>query len=100
MTTYLDHFSKSGNMDACTHCEAASNIMEDVIVLVLSRKPGKKIQIGSDITITVLEGRGNKIRIGIEAPEDVPILRAELSDFLERSSFESFEGRCPMQSGV
>ena len=68
-------------------------------MLVLSRKPGEKIHIGSDITITVIEGRGNKIRIGIEAPEDVPILRAELNDFLEPSSFESFEGRCPVQSG-
>ena len=74
--------------------------MEDVIMLVLSRKPGEKIQIGSDITITVIEGRGNKIRIGIEAPEDVPILRAELNDFLEPSEFESAEGRCPVQSRV
>jgi carbon storage regulator len=100
MTTYLDPFPKPGNMDVCTHRKAASNIMEDFIMLVLSRKPGEKIQIGSDITITVIEGRGNKIRIGIEAPEDVPILRAELNDFLESPSFESFEGRCPVQSGV
>ena len=62
-------------------------------MLVLGRKLGEKIHIGSDITITVLEGRGNKIRIGIEAPEDVAILRAELNDFLERPDSESSGGR-------
>ena len=47
-------------------------------MLVLTRKPGEKIHVGSDITITVLEIKGNKIRIGIEAPDDVTVLRAEL----------------------
>ena len=36
-------------------------------MLVLSRKPGEKIHIGSNITITVLEIKGTKIRIGIDA---------------------------------
>ena len=47
-------------------------------MLVLTRKPGEKIHIGSGITITVVEVKGNKIRLGIDAPEDVPIFRAEL----------------------
>jgi carbon storage regulator len=51
-------------------------------MLVLSRKPGEKINIGSGITITVVEVRGNKIRLGIDAPENVPIFRAELNDLL------------------
>ena len=50
-------------------------------MLVLTRKPGEKICIGSGITITVVGVQGNKIRLGIDAPEDVPILRAELNDF-------------------
>ena len=50
-------------------------------MLVLTRKPGEKIHIGSGITITVVEVRGNKIRLGIDAPDDVPIFRAELAKF-------------------
>lgn len=48
-------------------------------MLVLTRKPGEKIHIGSDIIITVLEVKANKIRIGIAAPDDVTVLRAELT---------------------
>jgi carbon storage regulator len=54
-------------------------------MLVLSRKPGEKIRIGSGITITVVGVQGNKIRLGIDAPEDVPILRSELNDFFLES---------------
>ncbi len=67
-------------------------------MLVLSRKSGEKICIGSNITITVLEVRGSKIRIGIEAPEDVAIFRAELNDFLEAANFETSEGQSPTKS--
>jgi carbon storage regulator len=51
---------------------------EDSVMLVLTRKPGERIFIGSGITITVFEVKGTKIRLGIEAPDDVPISRAEL----------------------
>lgn len=51
-------------------------------MLVLSRKPGEKIYIGSGITITVIEVKGNKSRLGIDAPDDVPIVRAELNNFI------------------
>jgi carbon storage regulator CsrA len=48
-------------------------------MLVLSRKPGEKVRIGKDITITILETRGDRARIGIDAPTHVPILRVELT---------------------
>lgn len=51
-------------------------------MLVLSRKPGEKIVLGSEITVTVIEIKGNHVRIGIEAPGDVRILRAELMEAL------------------
>ncbi len=47
-------------------------------MLVLSRKPNQKIQIGSDITITVVKVRGNVIRLGIDAPREMKVIRAEL----------------------
>ena len=47
-------------------------------MLVLTRQPGERIQIGDDIVIEVRDVRGNQIRIGIEAPPEVKVLREEL----------------------
>jgi carbon storage regulator len=47
-------------------------------MLVLSRKLGEKIFIGENICITVVDIDRGKIRLGIEAPRDVPIYRQEL----------------------
>jgi carbon storage regulator len=47
-------------------------------MLVISRKPGEKLFIGDDIVVTVLEVNGNRVRLGIDAPADVPLLRSEL----------------------
>lgn len=47
-------------------------------MLVLSRKPGQSIQIGDDITITITRVGGNQVRLGIDAPMETPIRRAEL----------------------
>lgn len=47
-------------------------------MLVLTRKPGEQIMIGDGIVVTVLEGRGDGVRIGIEAPRGVPIQRREV----------------------
>jgi carbon storage regulator len=48
-------------------------------MLVLSRKVGEKIYIGNDISITVVEVQGNRVKVGIEAPENQRILRGELA---------------------
>ncbi len=48
-------------------------------LLVLSRKPGEKVVIGNSITLTVVEVTGNRVRVGIDAPDQVRILRAELA---------------------
>lgn len=53
-------------------------------MLVLSRKKDEKIQIGDDITITVTEIRGDKVRLGIDAPKDVPIVRHNVPDAIKR----------------
>lgn len=47
-------------------------------MLVLTRHPGEAIFIGDEVTVTVLNVRGNQVRIGISAPEDVVVLREEL----------------------
>ena len=50
-------------------------------MLVLSRRPGESIMIGHDIVVTVLEVRGDVVRVGIKAPRDVDVHREEV--FLE-----------------
>lgn len=54
-------------------------------MLVLSRKRGESIVINSDIIITVIDIRGDKIRIGIQAPENVPVHRKEIYETLVRN---------------
>lgn len=49
-------------------------------MLVLTRKYGQKIMIGDDIVVTVLEARGDAIRVGIEAPAGISVKRAEVYD--------------------
>ncbi|MGL3200542.1 MULTISPECIES: carbon storage regulator CsrA [Curtobacterium] len=47
-------------------------------MLVLTRKVGERILVGDDIVITVLDGRGDGVRIGIDAPRGVKIQREEV----------------------
>lgn len=49
-------------------------------MLVLTRKSGDSIIIGDEITITVIEIKGNSVRLGIKAPLDVRIFRKEIYD--------------------
>ena len=63
-------------------------------MLVLTRKAQEKIRIGDDIVVTVLRTKGNAVRIGIEAPGDVRVLRGEIAfDSDERTNDESTESR-------
>ena len=54
-------------------------------MLVLSRKESQVLRIGADITITVVEIRGGKVRLGIEAPADIPVHRQEIFEAIEAS---------------
>jgi carbon storage regulator len=47
-------------------------------MLVLSRKPGESIVIGGNITVTVIQFNGDRVRLGIEAPKEVPVHRYEI----------------------
>ena len=54
-------------------------------MLVLSRKKNESIVINNDITITVVEIRGDKVRLGVEAPKEVPVHRREVYDAIRRN---------------
>ena len=53
-------------------------------MLVLSRKKDESIVINNDITIVVVEIRGDKVRLGVEAPKDVPVHRREVFEAIAR----------------
>lgn len=58
-------------------------------MLVLSRKKNESIVINDDITIVVVEIRGDKVRLGVEAPKEVPVHRREVYDAIKRSEQEN-----------
>jgi carbon storage regulator len=68
--------------------------MEETTMLVLSRKVGETIQIEGQIKVKILRIDSNRVRVGVEAPDDVRIVRGELGEWLDlpldgHSSFDS-----------
>jgi carbon storage regulator len=55
-------------------------------VLVLTRKLNEALKIGDDVTVTVLSIDGDRIRLGIEAPEEIRIVRKELLEEIEEAN--------------
>ena len=47
-------------------------------MLILSRRPGETLNIGDEVTVTVLEVKGNQVRIGVNAPREVAVHREEI----------------------
>jgi carbon storage regulator len=58
-------------------------------MLVLSRKIGEKVKIGDHIYISILEIESGSVKIGIDAPKDVTILRMELLEQVKKKNIES-----------
>ena len=58
-------------------------------MLVLSRKKNESIVINNDITIVVVEIRGDKVRLGVEAPKEVPVHRREVYDAIKRNEAQA-----------
>lgn len=58
-------------------------------MLVLSRRAGESVVVGDDVTISILEVRGDVVRVGITAPRSVAVHRAELLEQLEKTNREA-----------
>jgi carbon storage regulator len=58
-------------------------------MLVLSRKKNESIVIDDRIKIVVVEIRGDKVRLGVEAPKEVPVHRQEVYDAIKRSAIQA-----------
>jgi carbon storage regulator len=64
-------------------------------MLVLTRKPNQSIMIGDDVEVSVLSVVGDKVRIGIHAPQDIPVFRTEIYVEIQR---EQGDGTRPGQA--
>ncbi len=58
-------------------------------MLILSRKVDEKIKIGEDITITLIEVRGDQVKIGVEAPKNVKVFRQEVFEAIQQENKEA-----------
>ena len=63
-------------------------------MLILSRKINEKIMIGDDISVSIIEIRGDQVRIGVDAPKSVKVFRQEVFDAIRA------ENKAAAQSGV
>jgi len=57
-------------------------------MLVLSRQKDESIMIGDDVEITIVDVRGDKVRLGITAPKEIPVHRREVYEAIQREKGE------------
>jgi len=67
-------------------------------MLILSRKTNEKIKIGNEITISIIEIRGDQVKIGIEAPKDVKVFRQEVFNAIQNENIEAAASKDSLQS--
>lgn len=58
-------------------------------MLILSRYPNQSIQIGDDVKVTIVEVRGDRVRLGIDAPKGVAVDREEIREEIKSLGFDS-----------
>ena len=61
-------------------------------MLVLSRQRDESIMIGDDVEITIVDVRGDKVRLGITAPKQIPVHRREIYDAIQREKEQNVAG--------
>ncbi len=66
-------------------------------MLILTRRIGETLNIGDDVQVTVLGIKGNQVRIGINAPKDVPVHREEIYERIKREKESADEETPPLR---
>ena len=68
-------------------------------MLVLSRQRDESIMIGDDVEIIIVDVRGDKVRLGITAPKEIPVHRREIYDAIQREKNEKKQASEPDNTG-
>lgn len=58
-------------------------------MLILTRKSGESVRIGDDVVVTVLEVKGNQVRLGVTAPKGISIYRGEIFERIREENIRS-----------
>jgi carbon storage regulator len=61
-------------------------------MLVLSRQRDESIVINDNVVVTIVDIRGDKVRLGIEAPQEIPVHRREVYDAIQRENLRAAQG--------
>jgi carbon storage regulator len=69
-------------------------------MLVLSRHRDESIMIGDDVVITIVDIRGDKVRLGIDAPQHIPVHRQEVYDAIQRENQKAAQLRPADTRGI
>jgi carbon storage regulator len=69
-----------------------------VPVLVLTRKVDESITIGNHITVSILDVRGNQVKLGIKAPKDIPVNRTEVFESIINENIKASEAPMELES--
>lgn len=64
-------------------------------MLVLSRQKDESIMIGDEVEITIVDVRGDKVRLGITAPKSIPVHRREIYDAIQREKAQQTDEQAP-----
>jgi carbon storage regulator len=64
-------------------------------MLILTRRIGETLMIADDVTVTVLGVKGNQVRIGVNAPKDVPVHREEIYQRIQREKEQEQQAQSP-----
>lgn len=62
-------------------------------MLILSRKAGEKIMIGDEISVSIIEIRGDQVRVGVDAPKNVKVFRQEVFDAIKAENKAAAESK-------
>jgi carbon storage regulator len=67
-------------------------------MLILSRKINEKIMIGEDISVTIIEIRGDQVKVGVEAPKSVKVFRQEVFEAIQNENRAAATSRADLES--